>query len=305
MLIVSYYRLSNIYDKPEKKLTSSQKTIAVVGDLACGIDESKKAASSFSNECQSEKVLQAIANTKPDEVLLAGDIQYFKGATSDFEAMFLAQWKKTGLHGYAVPGNHEYGTPRAADYFSSLKNSSIIVGEENKGFYSVKLGDWTVYALNSNCEYVGGCGVDSEQYKWLKSELAITNSSCTLAMWHHPLFTSGRYAPDSGSRSRMKEIWKLLEQYGTDLVVSGHDHIYERFAGLTSEGILQGDAPRQFVVGTGGRSLYTQSSTKTFGSEFITSTYGFLQLKLAKNSYGWRFIDSNGQAIDEGRQGCN
>lgn len=286
-------------------LASSVYSVAVLGDIACSPTEKAQVEKTFATECKADDVLAQVVAAKPQSVLLVGDLQYDRGLTADFNASFLPSWNKTGLSGYAVPGNHEYGITAAQGYFNSLKNTSISIGDNDGGYYAAKLGDWQVIGLNSNCEYIGGCGEDSEQYKWLENELNVMEPGCSLVMWHHPVFTSGKYANDQSSRERMRAIWALLEKHDVDLVLSGHDHIYERFIGLKSDGSILASAPRQFVVGTGGRSLYIPSGTKTLGSEFVLSSYGFLSLNLAKNSYGWKFIDTEGKIRDEGRQTCN
>src|SRR5438477_260964 len=69
--------------------------------------------------------------------------------------------------------------------------------------------------------------VGSPQYAWLQRDLADNqNFKCTLAYWHHPVFTSG---PSAGTNGKMKDVYELLFKNGVDVVVNGHDHLYERF----------------------------------------------------------------------------
>ncbi len=88
-------------------------------------------------------------------------------------------------------------------------------------------------ALNSNCGEVGGCGAGSPQVRWLKADLAGSDKACTLAYVHHPLFSSGE---KHGNTPKVKPIWKALYAANADVVLSGHEHNYERFAPQDPDG---------------------------------------------------------------------
>ena len=103
-------------------------------------------------------------------------------------------WGRVKSRIHPVAGNHEYQTAGAAgyfDYFNGVGNATGPAGDRGKGYYSYEIGSWHVIALNSNCAEVGGCGAGSPQEQWLRSDLAAHPSTCTLAYWHHPLFSSG------------------------------------------------------------------------------------------------------------------
>ena len=68
-------------------------------------------------------------------------------------------------------GDHEYSSGAAAGYFDYFGSA---VGRAGKGWYSYDRGTWHVVVLNSNCEFVGGCGPGSEQYQWLQQDLQDT-----------------------------------------------------------------------------------------------------------------------------------
>ena len=80
--------------------------------------------------------------------------------------------------------------------------------------------------LDSDCTPVGGCGPATDQGRWLASDLAASTARCTLAIWHHPRFSSG----DHGNDRSVAPFWTALYDAGADVVVNGHDHDYERFA---------------------------------------------------------------------------
>src|SRR5206468_10877660 len=124
-------------------------------------------------------------------------------------------------------------------------------GDPAKGYYSYELGAWHIVVINSNCAQVGGCQAGSPQERWLRADLAAHPAACTLAYWHHPRFSSGS---NHGSSSALQPIWQALYDANADVVLSGHEHNYERFAPQDPAGRADaGRGIREFVVGTGGK----------------------------------------------------
>ena len=142
-------------------------------------------------------------------------------------------------------GNHDFFGGHGRPYFSYFGASA---GPAGLGYYATTLGAWQIISLNT--EIAAGPG--SAQFEWLKAQLAASPAACTLAMWHRPLFTSG----PNDHAAYMRDIWRLLIQHGAELVLSGHNHQYERFALQDADGRPDPRGMRQFVVGTGGYPLY-------------------------------------------------
>lgn len=228
---------------------------------------------------------QLIAAIDPEAVLALGDIQYERGELVDFNEVYGKTWGRFKDITFPSPGNHEYSTPRAAGYFAYF-------GVEP--WYSVDIGDWHVISLNSNCRSIGGCHAGSPQEKWLRADLAAHPAKCTLAFWHHPRWSSGYHGSDAG----YEPLWAALSDAGADVVLGGHDHNYERFA--PDRGI------RQFVVGTGGRSLYPVLGRER-GTEVINDdTYGVLKLTLRASGYEWEFVAAGASKFtDAGQAECS
>src|SRR5207245_2447655 len=148
--------------------------------------------------------------------------------------------------------------------------------------------------LNSNCSEIGGCRAGSPQEQWLRADLAAHSTTCTLAYWHHPRFSSGEH----GSQTYMQPIWQALYDAGADLVLGGHDHHYERFGPQTPDGVLDTvSGLREFVVGTGGRSHYPVAVPIANSEQHNDSTYGVLRLVLHPTSYDWQFLPIAGQTF--------
>jgi hypothetical protein len=234
-----------------------------------------------------------------DAVLLLGDIQYEDGAYPKFAQSYHPTWGRVKSLTRPAPGNHDYGRSGAAGYFDYF---GAAAGRRSRGYYSFDLGRWHVVALNSNCAQVGGCGRNSPQTRWLRNDLAAHPSVCTLAYWHHPRFSSGPH----GSDARYKAIWQTLYTANADLVLVGHDHGYERFAPQNASGELDARRGiREFVVGTGGKSLYGFPNARP-NSQVRFSTFGVLKLRLRPSGYDWQFIavaDSN--FTDAGSGACH
>ena len=200
-----------------------------------------------------DEATAALIRARPRAVVATlGDNVYDAGRPNEFERCYAPTWGAAKNRTRPTPGNHDYDTPGAAGYFTYFGRRA---GDPARGWYSYRLGGWHVVVLNSNCDQVGGCHRGSEQERWLRRTLAANRVRCTLAYWHHPRFSSG--AKHGGSPATA-DFWTALYEAGADIVLSGHDHVYERFTPQTPDATAApGRGIREFVVGTGGRSLYS------------------------------------------------
>ncbi len=256
--------------------------IAAAGDVSCG-------GNSGGASCQQAQTANVIKAGGYAAVLALGDLQYERGGLAEFQNFYDASWGAFKSITHPAVGNHEYLTSKAAGYFTYF---GARAGDPTKGYYSYDVGSWHLISLNSNCSPVGGCGVGSPQEKWLRADLAAHRNACTIAYWHHPRFSSGEH----GDQSQTQPLWNALSAAHADVVLAGHDHIYERFAPI--------DGIRSFVVGTGGRNL-TSFKTPKPGSEIRSRNFGVLDLELRDGSYTWRFLAAPGRAVlDSGTASC-
>jgi hypothetical protein len=198
-----------------------------------------------------------------------------------------------------APGNHDYFFEGASDYFAYF---GAAAGQPGQGWYSYELNNWHIVVLNSECDQVGGCQAGSPQETWLKADLAAHPALCSLAIWHRPRYSSGYH----GSLPITQDLWKDLYAAGAELVISGHDHDYERFAPMDAEGAQDpAHGITQFVVGAGGvpgpgaiRPTHAANS-----QVIITGVYGVLELSLGSGSYSWRFVSEAGKTEGDGGSG--
>ncbi len=275
--------------------------VAAAGDIACDPDSgSFNGGAGTATECHQRGVSDAILAGSYNAVLPLGDVQYNSGTASEFAASYEPSWGRLKAISRPVVGNHEYGSPGAAGYFQYFGASA---GEPDKGYYSYDLGSWHLIALNSNCAQIGGCASGSPQEVWLRADLAAHPVRCTLAYWHHPRFSSGQ----SAGTGSMSTIWGDLHAAGVELVLTGHDHNYERFAPQDAEGDRDdANGVRQFVVGTGGRNHMGFTEVESNSEVRHTGSFGFLELTLGEGAYAWKFVsDPPGGLADSGSGSCH
>ena len=237
-------------------------------------------------------------------VLTLGDNAYPDGSAEDFRECYEPSWGQFKERTKPVPGNHEYETEGASAYFEYFGKAA---GDPDEGYYSYELGEWHIVALNSNCgEGEVRCGPGSAQVQWLEEDLAANadEGRCTLAYMHHPRFSSG---VKHGSTANMEPLWEALYEGGADVVLSAHEHNYERFAPQDPEGRADPEGGiREFVVGTGGKGLYPILDPLANSEVHNDESYGVLKLTLRPKGYEWRFLSAEGgEFSDSGSARCH
>jgi hypothetical protein len=269
-------------------------TVYTTGDIAfCQHPDTR-----FSHAADTAAVVAAGLASDPGAVVLTlGDHTYPRGRPEEFTACYGPTWGRFRDRTWPAPGNRESATRGSAGYFTYFGERA------GKGYYSFDLGAWHLVSLDSN---LSGAPM-AAQLAWLRDDLARHKARCTLAYWHHPLYSSGGH----GSIAKMHDAWEMLHKAGADLVLSGHDHDYERFAPQDADGQL--DQPRgirQFVVGTGG-AFATPFLWPLAHSEFRENNrFGVLRLRLADDAYEWQYLPvagsiEQGPEPDHGRASCH
>jgi acid phosphatase type 7 len=284
--------------------------LATAGDIACGPDHPGFNRGRGENgKCRQLYTSRLL--TEANSVLTLGDNQNPLASLRNYRRGYDRSWGRFLEITRPVIGNHDYGPPWLPyrgpggywDYFGKR------AGDRGQGWYSFNVGEWHVIALNSLCvgsvnlrtmQEMVGCDRESPQYKWLKQDLRRHRGDCIVAAWHHPRFSSGSY---ENGFSQVRPFWTALDRAGADIVLSGHDHVYERFTRMHADGELSPDGIRQFTVGTGGNTLGYLRYLQPGSQEFISS-YGVLMLELRPDSYGWEFVTTDGRVRDAGFTPC-
>lgn len=278
----------------EKKALSNDTNITVytAGDI---VDCRSKKLASYSI-ATAKIVDEGIAQNPNAIVLTLGDHTYPIGRQEEFDTCYEPSWGKFKDRTYPIPGNHEYYIPSAYTYFQYFGSKA---SSQQRPYYSFNKGNWHFIALDSNLKNEQ----QEAQLDWLKQDLKNNRSTCTLAYWHHPLYSSGLH----GNNSIMQAAWNILMEAKADLVLSGHDHDYERFASQNSQGEKDEQAGmRSFIVGTGGAEQNPVLWQKQHSEVLKTHVYGVLKLTLKKQSYDWQFLSIAGSTFtDEGSGTCH
>lgn len=274
--------------------------LAAAGDIACAPESPDfNGGLGTATACRMRATSDLLLALSPDVVLPLGDTQYEDGAASRFALSYGPSWGRLLAKTRPVVGNHEYGTAGAAGYFSYF---GAAAGDPATGSYAFDLGAWRVIVLNSNCAVGGGCAAGSPQETWLRAELAAHPGVCTLAAMHHPRFSSGAH----GSDPSLSPFWEALYAAGTDVVLAGHDHDYERFGRQRPDGTADAlHGLRSFVVGTGGKDTRPFSTVAANSRVRVTGAFGVLALTLRPSSYDWAFLATDGSVLDSGSGPCH
>lgn len=265
-------------------------TLISAGDIAqCDIAKPKD-TNAFKTASLVERLLAQAGDRAA--VLTLGDNVYYTGLLSEYQGCYEATWGKFKSRTWATPGNHDYGVANAVGYFDYF---GARAGPNRTGIYKQDIGKWSLLALNSNIATDPASG----QMAWLKEEVA-ANSGCKLAAWHFPVFSSSA----RGNNATMQSIWTELAAKKVDIVLQGHEHHYERFAPMKSDGTADTtNGIRSFVVGTGGAALYDFGATRP-NSEARIKNFGVLVLKLYASRYEWSFHTIDGAMLDSGGANC-
>lgn len=230
-------------------------------------------------------------------VFTLGDHAYQHGSEKEFRECYEPTWGRHKARTHPTVGNHDMVTDHGRAYFDYFGDNA---GPSGRGYYSFDLGAWHIISLNSFAQ----ASDKSPQVKWLREDLAAhQKSDCVLAYWHVARFSSGPH----GSDPIMGDVWRVLYQAGTDVILSSHDHDYERFAPQDDKGKADPEhGIREFIVGTGGGGVYEWKTPAANSEVRDNRTYGVLKLTLRPGRYAWEFIPIAGQKFhDEGSAACS
>jgi calcineurin-like phosphoesterase family protein len=233
----------------------------------------------------------------PRVALTLGDNQYPDGAYDDFERGYDPTWGRFKARTRPTLGNHEYdSSSEAAGYFRYFGDRAP------NNYYSFDVGAWHLISLDSNCRFTG-CESDTRQFEWLRHDLATRSAPCTLAYWHHPRWSS---AEAGGDTPEMAPFTRLLSNAHADVLLTGHQHNYERFAPQTPAGEHRRNGIVEFVVGTGGKSLSDMGDPGDNSVVRNDSSYGVLRMTLHPRGYDFAFKAVLRSSFrDAGSRRCN
>lgn len=219
-------------------------------------------------------IAQRLSETPFEFMLFLGDIAYGEGRASELQGNFFEVYDEylRVVPAYTAVGNHEYLTRGASFYFRDF----VLPGNER--YYSFDWGNVHIVVLDTN-------HIDRAQLSWLEKDLATQRSRWTIVGGHHPPFSTSRRGSFTPMRDR---VVPLLVKHGVDLVLSGHEHHYERF--LPQAGV-------HYVVagGGGGRITTVAGGPRT---QVSAEVHHYLALAADHEKLSLRAIDIEGDVID-------
>ena len=242
--------------------------VAAAGDVA-GADHRTGAA----------RTADLIARTRPEKVLALGDLAYPDGTAEDFAEYYHPTWGRFRSITAPTPGNHEYHSDGRGyyDYFDVDPH------------YGFDVCGWRVVSVD---QYAGM----AEAAAFIEREGAAAGHTPLLVFWHQPRFSSGAHGTDPA----MQPLWRAAADAGAEIVLSGHDHDYERFDPLDADGRLRDDGTVQFVSGNGGHGLRRLGPRQPHSAGASAGTPGVLFLTLRADGYDWHYEDVDGAVGDTG-----
>lgn len=225
-------------------------------------------------------VTNLMAGEPADQLLYLGDV-YDTGTAAEFANYYQPTYGRFKAITKPAPGNHEWGN-RATGYDPYWGPTYT-----TPHYYSFDTGGWHVVSLNSEEAF----GEGSPQLAWLRADIAGHAGNCTLAYWHRPRFSAGSH----GDQTDVEPLWRALAGHAS-IVLNGHDHDYLRYKPI--------DGITEFVVGTGGKSLYAMNAGDTRLAASDSSSYGALRLSLTAGRADFNFKTTGGGTLDTGSIAC-
>lgn len=223
-----------------------------------------------------------------DLVLTFGDNAYSDATLTEFMEKYDPHWGRFNQIVKPAAGNHEHHIPDARGYraYFGLPPGPL--------YYSFDAGGWHFVAMDTTV-------MDTTQVGWIEDDLAANGHACEIAYGHHPRFSSGA---KHGSDEEQDDAWDALVEAEVDVVLYGHDHVYERFAPMNGNGEPDLHGSRQFIAGTGGADLYSFDDPLPT-SEARILEHGVMVLQLEEGAYSWHFVDTDGVVLDSGSETCH
>lgn len=279
--------------------TNASARLVVTGDISCdALRRATYGVGQLGTQCGAEATASLAESLNPDGVLALGDLQYEGASLADLQAFYDPTWGRLKAKTYPLRGNHEYVTNAAAgyvDYFGPISPS----------YWTTNAGGWRIIAVDSWCQGLlyAGCSATSPQTTWLTAQLkqAHDENKCALVVMHHPYVSSGPYATPT-----VQYLWKAAVAGGADLVITGHDHHYERFLPLTEDGSVAASGGTPLIIaGLGGAPTYSLRETAAGSQATDNRQHGVVLLQLSPTLFSSALVSAvDGVSTDSWSAPC-
>jgi dipeptidyl aminopeptidase/acylaminoacyl peptidase len=260
--------------------------LAATGDAASG-------------EPLADAVSDMINGWNPNLFLYLGDV-YEDGTYTEFINWYgdgSNRWSRFKNVTNPTIGNHEYAGGTAPGYFDYWDNVPLSYSFDTQGWHFVTVdSNTTLQTLPT-----------SAQYQWLAADLAANTAPCTVAFLHHPRFSIGT----QGDTPRLDAMWRLFVDSGVDIVLTGHDHNYQRWVPMDGDGNPSADGPTQFVLGAGGHGIRLFDPARVGDPRVVSKSddqdtaRGALRLVFTATGADYEYVrSSDGGTLDSGSIEC-
>ena len=278
--------------------TDQSARVVVAGDIGCNATRRARFGIGPSGvQCGEESTARLVSSLAPDGVLVLGDFQHDAVSPTEITDSYGASWGAFKNITYPIRGNHEYIVSGAAGYVRYF-------GEISASYWTTDAGGWRIMAVDSWCQgqLFAGCSATSAQTTWLVNELqrARSEGKCAAVLMHHPYVSSGRYATASS-----RFLWEASVANGADLVMSGHDHHYERFSPLDATGAPSVSGVPLIISGLGGAPGYPIGPAVPGSQYMLNSDHGVVQMTFTPRAFSWGFVSAvDNLTYDAGTAAC-
>lgn len=235
-------------------------------------------------------LMERLLTETPNSVgVTFGDNSNDDGSEASYDCFNRSAWGRLMAFLRPSPGNHDYeadpGLPFYSLYFPRAR-------PQGTTYYSYEWGAWHIIALDSEL-----MGSEDEmkarrqaQMAWLEQDLRQhANTRCTLAYFHRPPFSSGRFASP-----RSAPLFRKLYKYGVDLIATGHEHFFAALPPLNPDGVVDKSwGIPVLIAGTGGAVFFPRPKTPRWSEDIIAGSLGILRVTLRPGHYQWGFIPVN------------
>lgn len=221
-----------------------------------------------------------------------GDLAYPTGQYEAYERRYFDSYQEMmkSVPFFPCPGNHDYYETRANPYISIHDVPTETVPTADQGrYYSFDWGDVHFVSLDTNEPLREAAAGRGAMLRWLEQDLAATRKFWRIVFFHHPPYAFGPNSTDRESAFVRQHIVPILEKFAVPLVLSGHEHSYQRTRPINGTVYL--------TTGGGGAHLYPVGSSELL--EFGASVYHYLRATVDGRNLDLQAIDSQGNTFDQ------
>ena len=264
--------------EPPLALRRASLKFAVIGDSGQWSGQQRETAAQLAEQR---------ANVPFDLVLMLGDNNYGDGSPESYRVRFEQPYRAlldAGVRFYAARGNHDAGAQWAYPLFN-MGGERYYTFQRKTGLLPPPVGDRVqFFALDS-------VNMDDDQLSWFDRQLSESKAEWKIVFFHHPIYSSGRYAESSAARRSTLE--HALIEHQVDAVFAGHEHLYERMA--PQNGVMY------FVVGASGAVRVGDLRPSSYAAAGYDRDLSFLLVEILGDTMYFRAVNRLGVTVDSGK----